>query len=50
METVARLADEGLLTSKDGVVRLTARGRLLSNDVFQEFLGIVPEEGQARHL
>jgi oxygen-independent coproporphyrinogen-3 oxidase len=50
METVARLADEGLLTSKNGVVRLTARGRLLSNDVFQEFLGIVPEEGLVRHL
>jgi hypothetical protein len=29
-----------LLLSEGGVVRLTARGQLLSNDVFQEFLGL----------
>jgi oxygen-independent coproporphyrinogen-3 oxidase len=49
METIARLVDDGLLKSKDGIVRLTARGRLLSNEVFQEFLGLVPDEGRARH-
>jgi oxygen-independent coproporphyrinogen III oxidase len=38
METVARLVDYGLLTADGARVRLTARGRLLSNDVFQEFL------------
>jgi oxygen-independent coproporphyrinogen-3 oxidase len=38
METVRRFAADGLLVF-DGVrVRLTARGRLISNDVFQEFL------------
>jgi oxygen-independent coproporphyrinogen-3 oxidase len=38
METVARLVDDGLLTVDGARVYLTARGRLLSNDVFQEFL------------
>ena len=38
METVARLVNDGLLTDDGARVRLTARGRLLSNDVFQEFL------------
>jgi oxygen-independent coproporphyrinogen-3 oxidase len=40
MPTIARLVDEGLLTSDEKTVRLTARGRLLSNDVFQQFLGL----------
>jgi len=35
---VARLAEAGLLVSEGATVRLTAQGRLLSNDVFQEFL------------
>ena len=30
--------DAGLLESADGVLRLTDRGVLLSNEVFQEFL------------
>lgn len=38
METVKRLVADRLLTFEGGRVRLTARGRLLSNDVFQEFL------------
>jgi oxygen-independent coproporphyrinogen-3 oxidase len=38
IETVARLAGDGLLTFDGDRARLTARGRLLSNDVFQEFL------------
>ena len=40
---LARLAETGLLTHTSGNVRLTAQGRLLSNDVFQEFLGLEPE-------
>jgi oxygen-independent coproporphyrinogen-3 oxidase len=40
MPTIARLVDEGLLTSDGKTVRLTAQGRLLSNDVFQQFLGL----------
>ena len=38
METVERLVSDGLLVADDARVRLTARGRLLSNEVFQEFL------------
>jgi len=38
VETVDRLVSRGLLASDGEIVRLTARGRLLSNDVFQEFL------------
>jgi oxygen-independent coproporphyrinogen-3 oxidase len=37
-ETVERLVGDGLLVAVGARVRLTARGRLLSNDVFQEFL------------
>jgi oxygen-independent coproporphyrinogen-3 oxidase len=39
-----RLEEQGLLAREGGMVRLTAQGRLLSNDVFQEFLGL--EEGE----
>ena len=35
---VERLAESGLVVSDGKTVRLTARGRMLSNDVFQEFL------------
>lgn len=38
MQTVDRLAEDGLLAVEGPRVRLTPRGRLLSNDVFQEFL------------
>ena len=41
LEVVGRLAEDGLVDSDGGTVRLTARGRMLSNDVFQEFLGPV---------
>ena len=37
-ETARRLVQDGLLVFDDERVRLTARGRLISNDVFQEFL------------
>jgi oxygen-independent coproporphyrinogen-3 oxidase len=48
MEVVARLAEDGMVHSEGRTVRLTARGRLLSNDVFQEFLGVGVEEGAVR--
>jgi oxygen-independent coproporphyrinogen-3 oxidase len=35
---VDSLVSEGLLEESDGNIRLTARGRLLSNEVFQRFL------------
>jgi oxygen-independent coproporphyrinogen-3 oxidase len=38
MQTVRRLAEDGLLAFDGERVRLTARGRLISNEVFQEFL------------
>ena len=38
IETAARLVNDGLLAFDGDCVRLTPRGRLLSNDVFQEFL------------
>lgn len=38
LEAVVSLADRGLLTNDGANVRLTRTGRLLSNDVFQEFL------------
>jgi oxygen-independent coproporphyrinogen III oxidase len=37
---VEQLVAEGLLASDGKTVRLTARGRLLSNEVFQRFLGV----------
>jgi oxygen-independent coproporphyrinogen-3 oxidase len=40
MPTIARLVEEGLLTSDSKTIRLTPQGRLLSNDVFQQFLGL----------
>jgi oxygen-independent coproporphyrinogen-3 oxidase len=43
LKVVARLAEAGLLVSDGKTVRLTAQGRLLSNDVFQEFLDLKSE-------
>jgi oxygen-independent coproporphyrinogen-3 oxidase len=43
LKVVARLVEAGLLDYDGKTVRLTARGRLLSNDVFQEFLGLDAE-------
>jgi oxygen-independent coproporphyrinogen-3 oxidase len=37
-EPIARLAAAGLVETADGVLRLTDRGVLLSNEVFQEFV------------
>jgi oxygen-independent coproporphyrinogen-3 oxidase len=40
LDVAARLEADGLLVSDATKIRLTARARLLSNDVFQEFLGL----------
>jgi len=37
-QPIRRFVDAGLLETEDGVLRLTSRGVLLSNEVFQEFL------------
>ena len=42
-----RLAEQGLLAIESGTVRLTTRGRLISNDVFAEFLGLCPESNRS---
>jgi oxygen-independent coproporphyrinogen III oxidase len=38
LPVVARLAEDGLVHFDGKTVRLTTRGRLLSNEVFQEFV------------
>ena len=43
MERAERLVDAGLLIFDGNRVRLTARGRLLSNEVFQEFLELAAD-------
>jgi oxygen-independent coproporphyrinogen-3 oxidase len=48
MTVVDRLVEVGLLESDGRRVRLTARGRMLSNDVFQEFLGLNSTPGCMR--
>jgi oxygen-independent coproporphyrinogen-3 oxidase len=48
METVVRLVDDGLLAFDGQQVRLTPRGRMISNDVFQEFLQPVVAESSRR--
>jgi oxygen-independent coproporphyrinogen-3 oxidase len=39
-EPIRRFVDSGLLETSGGVLRLTGRGVLLSNEVFQEFIGL----------
>jgi oxygen-independent coproporphyrinogen-3 oxidase len=50
LEAVKRLVEAGLLVSDGKIVRLTPRGQLLSNDVFQEFLSLAPELSAATSL
>ena len=49
LETAARLAGEGLLEFDGARARPTPRGRLLSNEVFQEFLTDEQEEGAIKN-
>ncbi len=42
---IAECVEEGLLDRQGATIRLTPRGRLLSNDVFTRFLGIGGEVG-----
>lgn len=49
LETARQLVERGLLTFDGEIVRLTAQGRLLSNDVFQEFLETASADSQAFH-
>jgi oxygen-independent coproporphyrinogen-3 oxidase len=44
MEVARRLAGDGLLAIDAGRVRLTDRGRMISNDVFGEFLGLASQQ------
>jgi oxygen-independent coproporphyrinogen-3 oxidase len=37
-EPIRRFIEQGLLETEDGVLRLTSRGFMLSNEVFEEFL------------
>ena len=41
-DAIAQLCAEGLLQREGGIVRLSERGRLLSNEVFQRFLACAP--------
>ena len=41
-DTIAQFCAEGLLEREHSIVRLSERGRLLSNEVFQRFLAVVP--------
>ena len=43
LEAVTRLVEAGLVVSDGKTIRLTPRGQLLSNDVFQEFLDLGAE-------
>jgi oxygen-independent coproporphyrinogen III oxidase len=43
---IVELAADGLLECDGDFIRLTARGRLLSNEVFQRFLAPVPSSGK----
>jgi len=44
LEVARRLAEDGLLFIEAGRVRLTDRGRMISNDVFGEFLGLASQQ------
>ncbi len=48
LEVASRLAQDGLLVTDGDRIRLTPRGRMLSNDVFQEFLSLEIGEREAQ--
>ena len=41
-DSIAEFVEGGLLFRDDDCIRLTTRGRLLSNDVFQRFISLTP--------
>ena len=49
LPVIGRLSQHGRIVSDGKTVRLTAQGRLLSNDVFQEFLGLDEEARVSSH-
>jgi coproporphyrinogen III oxidase-like Fe-S oxidoreductase len=46
LKVVRRLGEAGLVVFDGQRVQLTAKGRLLSNEVFQEFLELKAEDGE----
>jgi oxygen-independent coproporphyrinogen III oxidase len=48
LQVAARLEADGLVVSDGQKIQLTGRGRMLSNDVFQEFLGLDAVESASR--
>ena len=47
LEAAALLVDDGLLECAGSRIRLTSRGRILSNEVFQGFLDLEPKDSKA---
>jgi oxygen-independent coproporphyrinogen-3 oxidase len=39
-DTISELADAGLIEKDGATIRLTLRGRMLSNDVFERFISV----------
>ncbi|HTX77448.1 MAG TPA: radical SAM family heme chaperone HemW [Terracidiphilus sp.] len=48
LDAASQLTADGLLETDGGRIRLTARGRLLSNEVFQHFLDLQPAASPVR--
>ena len=49
-ETISECVELGLLEHKGDVIRLTGRGRLLSNEVFERFLSLCGADTPVRRL
>lgn len=49
-ELIGELKDGGMIEQEEDVIRLTARGRLLSNEVFERFLSAPESVGQGLDL
>jgi oxygen-independent coproporphyrinogen III oxidase len=45
-ETIREFVEAGLLSREEEWLRLTARGRLLSNEVFERFIGVAEAQAQ----
>lgn len=51
MKVVVTLVEDGLVQSDGKTIRLTAKGQLLSNEVFQQFLGLdMDSEAEEDHV